>query len=58
MGLVEDSKHLETVENDDLTGAANANFDNDGEIEPKTSNPNPKTNLIVTTQPNLQPNLT
>ena len=44
MGLVEESKRPEVVENDVLTRVANANFDNDGEIEPKTFNPNPKTN--------------
>ena len=45
MGLVEDSKRIEKVENDDdLMGAANANFVNDREIKPKKSDPNPKTN--------------
>ena len=40
MGLVEDSKRLEEVENDEVMGAANANFVNDGETKPKSSNPN------------------
>ena len=46
MGLVENSKILETAEKDDLAGIADTNFDNDGENEPTTSNPNPKTNEL------------
>ena len=41
MGLVEESKRPEVVENDVLTRVANANFVNDGEKEPNTSYPNP-----------------
>ena len=42
MGLVEDSKRPDMVEKDDIMGAANANFDNDGET--KTQNIQSKSN--------------
>ena len=40
MGFVEDSILTEVVENDVVIGVAHTNFVNDGEQQPKSSNPN------------------